>query len=167
MNSAVRMFLHLPRNLPHPYAGMYLEIHHALYGLQESNRLFSLEMTRVIVQDAGFVPNSSEPQQYIYVDPKDPGRRCIVNVTVDDVQFLTNVPRYRGLLTEALTKRFGPLTINLESTMHTGIEMTRLSNGEILLIQDQAIARAASAVGVSRMPLWISLLMRIIFSPIF
>ena len=41
LNSPVRMFLHFPRNMPHPLAGKYLEIHHAIYGLQESNRLFS------------------------------------------------------------------------------------------------------------------------------
>jgi hypothetical protein len=151
-NSPVRIFLHLPRNLPHPFAGMFLEIHHAIYGLQESNRLFSLEMTKIIVEDAVYVTNPSEPQQFLFVDPKDSGRKCVVNVTVDDLLFVTNVPVYRDKLIAALTLRFGPLTLNLESVMHTGIEMTRLSNGGILLTQDQAIARAASVVGVSHLP---------------
>jgi hypothetical protein len=152
LNSPVRMFLHFPRNMPHPLAGKYLEIHHAIYGLQESNRLFSLEMTRVIVDVAGFVSNPAEPQQFMFSDVADVGRKCIVHVTVDDLLFLTNVPQYRGDLLAALTVRFGPLTVNLESVMHTGVEMTRLVNGGILLTQDKAIARAASVVGVSHLP---------------
>ena len=145
------MYLHIPNNLPHKLAGKYLQIHHAIYGLQESNRLFSLEMTRVILS-AGFVSCPSEPQQFILCDSVDPGLKCIASVTVDDVLIVTNHIPFRSLLLAALAHRFGPLTINLESKMHTGIEMTRFANGAIRLTQDAAIARAASLIGVSTLP---------------
>jgi hypothetical protein len=90
LNSPVPMFLRLPNDLPHPLAGQYLQIFHALYGLRESNRLFSLEMTKVIT-GAGFVSCPSEPQQFVLVDSVDPGLKCIADVTVDDVLILTNV----------------------------------------------------------------------------
>ena len=83
----------------------------------------------------------------------DSGLKCIADVTVDDVLILTNLLSMRTLLLDALTARFGPLTVNLDSTLHTGVEMVRLSNGGILLHQDTAIARAASSlVGVSHLP---------------
>ena len=57
------MFVRLPKNLPHPLAGQLLEIHHALYGLCESNRLFSLEMTHVLVHNAGFTAGLAKRHQ--------------------------------------------------------------------------------------------------------
>ena len=108
-------------------------------------------MTKVIT-GAGFVSCPSEPQQFVLVDSGDPGLKCIADVTVDDVLILTNVLSMRTLLIDALTVRFGPLTVNLESTLHTGVELVRLTNGGILLHQDTAIARAASLVGVSHLP---------------
>jgi len=88
----------------------------------------------------------------MFTDAKDAGRKCIVDVTVDDLLFVTNVPQYRDDLLAASTARIGPLTVNIVSVVHTEIEMTRLANGGILLTQDKAIARAASAVGVSHSP---------------
>ena len=149
LNSPVPMFLRLPKHLPHPLAGKLLEIHHALYGLHESNRLFSPEMSRVLTQDAGYVAGLAEPQQYSRVDAKHPSRKCIVSVTVDDLLIITNHPSMRDSLLTFLAARFGSLTVNLDTVLHTGVEFTRLSNGAVLLTQDKAIARAASVEGVS------------------
>jgi len=150
--SPVPMYLLLPVDLPHPLAGRYLLIQHALYGLRESNRLFSLEMTRVITEVAGFVPTHGDTQLFVKVDSADPGLKCIASVTVDDVLILTSSASMRQGLLDALASRFGPLTINLESTMHTGVEFSRLQSGGVLLTQDRAIGRAASVVGVSHLP---------------
>ena len=149
LNAPMRMFLHLPRTLPHPLAGKYLEIFHAIYGLRESNRLFSLEMTRVITKEANFLSCPAEPQQFVCSSPGSSGLKCIASVTVDDVLVVTNSCALRDSLFRSLTDRFGPLTINLVSTLHTGIQIVRLSNGGVLLTQDDAISRAASLVGVS------------------
>jgi len=53
---------------------------------------------------------------------------------------------------DAFTARFGPLTVNLETVIHTVVEFFRLSSGGVLFTQDRAIARAASEVGVSHFP---------------
>ena len=109
-------------------------------------------MTRVIVEDAQFTSILAEPQQFVAYDSDDSELKCIANVTVDDNLILTNCLPLRDRLLAALTARFGPLTVNLDSTMHAGIEMLRLSNSGILLTQTKAIARAASVVGVAHMP---------------
>ena len=151
LNSPVPMYLLLPDNLPHPLAGRYLLIQHAIYGLRESNRLFSLEMTRVITKVAGYVSTQGDSQLFVKADKVDPGYICIASVTVDDVLILTNSASMRQELLDALASRFGPLTINMESAMHAGVEFTRLPSGGVLLTQDRAIARAASVVGVSHL----------------
>ena len=145
LNPPVPMFLRHPRALPHPLAGRCVRI------LRESNRLFSLEMSRVLVK-AGFKPAPSEPQLFSRFDSRDSALRYYACVTVDDVLILTNSPPMRDSLYAALTARFGSLTINLVSTLHTGIEIQMLPLGAVLLTQDKAIARAASLVGVSQLP---------------
>eukprot|EP01041_Mallomonas_annulata_P012351 gene12351-25986_t len=54
-------------------------------------------------------------------------------------------------LFQALASRFGPLTLNPVSTVHTGLEFIRHANGAISITQDQAICQAASKVGVSHL----------------
>ena len=152
LTSPVPLYLLLPPNLPHPLAGRYLEIKHAIYGLRESNRLFGLEMSRVITVDAGFTSSAVEPQLFVKDGPPGSGHKCIASVTVDDVLILTNSPALRDTLLAALTARFGQLTVNLATTVHTGIEFTRLPSGGVQLTQDKSIARAASLVGVSHLP---------------
>ena len=68
-----------------------------------------------------------------------------------DVLILTNDTSLQQCLIDALTARFGPLTFNLVTAVHTGIEFHYLASGGILLTQDTAIARAASVVGVSHL----------------
>ena len=150
--SFVPMFLNMPENLPHPLSGRYLEIKHAIYGLRESNRLFHLEMSRVLTVDAGFVASTVEPQQFIKYGPPGSGLKCIASVTVDDVLILTNSVDLRSSLLAALTSHFGELTVNLQTFMHTSVEFAWLPHGCVQLTQDKAIVRAASVVGVSHLP---------------
>lgn len=75
LQSVVPMYLLLPANLPHSLAGRYLEIKHAIYGLRESNRLFGLEMSRVITVDAGFTPSLVEPQLFVKDSPPGSGQK--------------------------------------------------------------------------------------------
>jgi len=152
LDSPVPMFLRLPRNLPHPLAGKLLPILSAIYGLRESNRLFSLEMSRVIREDAGFVCTPGEPQCFVKFASGDSERKCIACVTVDDVLAISNDQVLVDSLFAALAARFGPLTFNAVSTSHTGLEFSRPLPGALSVTQDGAIARAASLVGVSHLP---------------
>ena len=152
LNPPVPMFLRLPVNLPHPLAGQLVEILHALYGLQESNRLFSVEMARVLVSDAGFLRSTVEPQAFVRFAPDAAGHKCIAVVTVDDVLVLSNDQVLVASLFSSLSSRFGPLTINPVTAVHTGLEFTQLSNAGVLITQDQPIARAASLYDVAHLP---------------
>jgi len=110
LNSPVPMYLRLPKNLPHPMAGRCVEILRAIYGLQESNRLFALEIARVITEDAGFTCTSVEAEQFVKFADGDKDRKCIVSVTVDDNLAVANEQSLVDDLARALTARFGPLT---------------------------------------------------------
>ena len=145
------MYLLLLANLPHRLAGHYVLILHALYGFRESNQLFGAEMSRVLTDVAGFSPTHGDPQLFVKSHHSDSGRRCVASLTVDDVLILTNDASLRQCLIDALTARFGPLTFNLVTAVHTGIEFHYLASGGILLTQDTAIARTASVVGVSHL----------------
>ena len=101
-------------------------------------------MSRVIVEDA-------ERQCFVRIRPDDPGKKCIASVTVDDVLVVSKDQDLVDILFTALAARFGPLTQHAVSTLHTGLEITRHTNGAVSLTQDNAIARAASVVGVSHL----------------
>ena len=152
LNSPLLLYLKLLKNLPHPLARQFVRVLGAINGLQESSRLFAKEYSRTIVEDAGFKYASIEKQVFVKQMDGDPGKKCIVAVTVDDALIVSNCQKLVDELLAALSVRFGPLTINRECKLHTGLEFTRLLNGAILVTQDLAIARAASVVGVSHLP---------------
>ena len=133
LNSPVPMFLRLPPNLPHPLAGKLVRILGAVYGLRESNRLFGLEMSRVIVEDAGFACTAAERRCFVRIRPDDLGKKCIASVTVDDVLVVSNDQDLVDILFAALAARFGPLTQHAVSSLHTGLEITRHTNGAVSL----------------------------------
>ena len=152
--SPIRLFLLLPANLPHPLAGMYVEILGALYGLRESNRLFMAELKRVIAT-AGFQSVEVSSMTFVAFEPSDPGKKCVVSVHVDDGRALDNSPFLTARLLRVLEARFGPLTKSSSAGAFkgtfAGIEMTQLSNGGILTTQDSYIQRVANVIGVQHM----------------
>ena len=151
--SKIRLFLLISENLPHPLAGKYVEILGALYGLRESNRLFSDELKRVI-SSAGFKACISSPMTFIASDPVASHRKCVISLHVDDGNILDTDPTLTDHVLAAIEKRFGPLTQqrNVASVVYAGYELSKQSNGAILSTQDGLIARAASEIGVSHLP---------------
>ena len=150
--SDIRMFLRFPSNLPHPLAGSYLEIFHALYGLEESNRLFQVEVGR-IYDSVGFLPTRQSDQTRVKFDPVDRDKRCIVNIFVDDFRLCsigdTNLAQP---LKDALTARFGELKCSSPSTTFLNIDMIQHSNGALSFNQNRYIQRTASSIGVAHLP---------------
>jgi hypothetical protein len=149
--SSVRLFLFLPPNLPHPLAGMYLEILGALYGLVESNRLFADEVRRVL-EKAGFQPAPSSPMTYTAFDPVDRGRKILVPVHVDDFLGLTNDRNLADRLRAALEGRFDELTVDEFCVAFAGFDFDRLSHGPVVVSQYRYIHRVSSVVGIDHMP---------------
>lgn len=149
---ANRLFLRFPKNFPHFLAGMLLEVFGALYGLIESNRLFDLELTRVLIEDAGFVNDAvNSPRTFIKISSADCNLKCICNTHVDDIRTIDNCPELRTCLFNALKARFGDLHENLESHTFTGIELQRYPDRSIVQKQDRYISRVADSVGVAHM----------------
>jgi hypothetical protein len=151
LNSPFPLYLHFHKTFPHALAGQCVHIVHAIYGQQVSNRLFSDEMTRVL-QGAGFTRSRVELQTYVKTNPVDPSQKCVVNVCVNDCLSLSNVQAMNLDVFAALKRRFGELTVNLVTTVHTGVEISQPPTGGVLVLQDQAIARAASLIGVFHLP---------------
>jgi len=148
-----RIFLRLPANLPHPWAGGFVEIKGALYGLKESSRLFQIEMIKVFLS-ADFTPVPSSPMTFLAVDALDPNLRAISSLVVDDVRTLDNCPSLTLRLRDALVARFQEITTD-DCTVFAGIEhrvsFTNALN-EVRTTQNKFIGRSAKTVGVLHMP---------------
>ena len=114
--SPIRLFLLIPSNLPHPLAGLYVEIFGALYGLRESNKLFSDELQRVVLT-AGFSPCPSSSMTFVASDPDDSDLKCVVSLHVDDGFCLDTcsalADRLFVVLTELLVHLQQSVTFNL------------------------------------------------------
>ena len=72
---------------------------------------------------------------YVSVSSADVSLRCYACVTVDDVLVLTNSAPMRDQLFATLTARFGLLTVNLVSALHTGIEIKAFPTGGVPLLK--------------------------------
>jgi len=148
-----RIFLRLPANLPHPWAGGYVEVKGALYGLKESSRLFQLEMIKVFLS-ANYQQVPSSPMTFISVDADDPNLKAIASLVVDDVRNLDNCPRLTQVLRDALVKRFQEITTD-DCAVYAGIEhRATFINGinEVTTTQNRFIQRSAKTVGILHMP---------------
>lgn len=149
-SGSLRLFLHLPPSLPHPLAGCYLEVHSALYGLQESNRLFYLSVGECL-SAGGFRACSSSPCTFVLRESHN-GKMCVVSTHVDDFRSLTNAaPHLSAYLRKCLTDRYGEVT-NPNSGVYAGIEYSVLPNGGVRTTQNAYIARIANKVGVAHLP---------------
>ena len=104
-----RVFLRLPLTLPHPWAGGFVEVKGAIYGLKESSRLFQLEMIKIF-SSAQFTQIPSTPMTFMAVYAADPNLKAMSSLVVDDIRTLDNCPRLTQRLQDALVKRFQEIT---------------------------------------------------------
>jgi hypothetical protein len=151
---SVRIFLRIPATLPHPYAGGYVEIKGALYGLKESSRLFQLEMIKVM-RSANFIPTVSSPMTFLSQHPTDPGLKSIASLVVDDIQNVDNCPTLTTRLHQALRDRFTEITTSADCPIFAGIEQeVHVSNGRtsVHTHQSKYIVRTAKNIGITHMP---------------
>ena len=146
------LFIRFPKNFPHALAGLCLEVNGALPGFTESNRLFDLELARVLIQEAGFSNDICSPRTFVKFNAHDSGLKCIINTHVDDMRILDNSLSLAQDAVVALEKRFGPMRSNSPSLTFTGVECKQFSNGAVMQSQDRYIVRLAQAVGVAHMP---------------
>ena len=79
-------------------------------------------------------------------DPLDHGLKHVAAITVDDALMVSSSQELVDILLAALTARFGKLTFNAVTSVHTGMEISQPPGG------GRAIARAASLIGVLHMP---------------
>jgi hypothetical protein len=146
--SDTRMFLFFPPNTPHPYAGLYVEVFGALYGLYESNRLFSNEVRRVLLA-AGFIADPRSPMTYTKVANE---KKVVVTVHVDDFRGAGNHMPFLQDLHDALVARFEEVTTHSPSTSYTGLELIQHPNGACETLQTKYIERVAERVGIVHLP---------------
>ena len=154
---SVDLYLLLPHNLPHPWAGGYVQIKGALYGLKESSRLFQLELVKVILS-AGYRAMPESRMTFVAHHPKDPGLMAVASVVVDDVRNLDNCPSLTIKLQASIRARFSEITID-DGTMFAGIEhVLTHSDGvsaprnTVVNTQNKYIGRIAANAGTTHMP---------------
>jgi len=129
-----RLFMRLPLNLPHPSAGMWVEVFGALYGLWESYRLFSDEVVAVCTAD-GFRQSPLSPMTMVQCLPTNSDIKCIVSIHVDDFHILSNSELLVNKSSTALTARFIDITGNAPSTMFAEVSCAQHSNGALSFCQ--------------------------------
>jgi hypothetical protein len=152
--SSPRIYVRFPSSLPHPFAGGYLEIKGALYGLRESSRLFQIEMIKVL-KSAGFLPTPSSPMTFLSVDPDDKNLKSISSLVVDDIRSYDNCPPLTRRLHDAVRTRFGEITTTTDTAMFAGIEQVHTIDKGVLSIgehQSKYIVRMANNFGITHMP---------------
>lgn len=117
---SIRLFLRRPSNFLNPtYAGRYVEVFGAFYGLKDGNRLFAEKVDHA-VRSAGYRPSmvAASPHTYILTDSHNSAKRSIVNVHVGDFRVL-------GELTTkwytALLQRFTEIIYNSVSMSFTAL----------------------------------------------
>ena len=151
---SVRLFIRIPSNLPHPWAGGYLEVLGAIYGLKESSRLFQNDLVKVC-ESALFEQLKSSPMSFMAQCSTDPNLRSYVSLVVDDVRFLDNCPHLTTRLVDALRARFTEITTVAECTLFAGIEQEMTVLDGVTTIrqhQNKYIGRTAKSVGIAHMP---------------
>ena len=155
-----QLVMKLPTSLPHPWAGHWVEVVGALYGLKQSNAIFEQDFAKVMAS-INFLP-AHDPQHgiasapdtsvYHYANPNDPSIRCTVPMHVDDGQILSTSRELVTLLRTTLETRYGPLTWNDISTQHTGTTMTRYPTGAIAFDMSKHITKTLHKLGMDNVP---------------
>lgn len=153
-----QLVMKLPTSLPHPWAGRWVEVVGALYGLKQSNAIFQADLTRVLAT-INFLPahapdlgvhTAPDSSLYHCVDPTNPSLKCTLPMHVDDGQVISTSPALVVLLRSTLEQRYGPLTWNDVSTQHTGTTMTRHPSGAIAFDMSKHIQKTLTKLGMDK-----------------
>ena len=151
-----QIIMRLPKNLPHPLAGQWVEVIGALYGLKQSNHLFEVGFAKTMAS-IGFYPPVApdhplstplDVSVYHRQDPTDPTSKVTVVMHVDDGQIFGTHQPYVDILKTTLEERYGPLTWNDVSTQHTGTQITRHHNGAVSLHMTDHIVKTLHKLGM-------------------
>jgi Reverse transcriptase (RNA-dependent DNA polymerase) len=151
VTARTRLFLRFSSNFPLlAYAGKYVEVFGALYGLKESNRLFADEVDKVL-RAASF--RRVDVGSGTYVRRAPGGGLCIVVVHVDNFRAASNMQSLVTSLRTCLINRFDEITEHGESTQYAGVETTidPISKA-ILCTQRKYVEKIARSIGIAHMP---------------
>jgi hypothetical protein len=149
-NCPRRIFAQLPKNLPGRLAGKWVELYKAVYGLKQSNNIFSNLQHNVLVE-GGFLPTPEDSCIYTKTAISTDGitRRIIISTHVDDAWIFHNYkPLYKDLIS-VFTTKFGPCTVNDISQQHCGMEISRTNDNDIFLSHSAYLKKFLTSVGAS------------------
>ena len=133
------------------YAGKYLQVFGAIYGLKESNRLFAIEMDRVMIK-ASYVKAGSSPGTYVKRSATGKGL-CIAVTHVDDVRGIACDPVLIDDLRVGLKDRFQEITEEENCTQYAGITISVDSvSRAVKCSQPKYIDNVALRTGITHLP---------------
>lgn len=148
-NSPRQLVMQLPKNIPHPLAGQWVEIPRAVYGLKQSNNSFDTSLTAVL-KSGGFLPTDAEPS--IKINPADSILSCAVAMHADDGLICSTYRPYYDELMALLTNRYGPLAMNEECTSNTAYSLTCYAKGSLDVSQEGYLHRMLHNLGADSLP---------------
>jgi hypothetical protein len=154
-----QIVMRLQSNLPHPWAGRWVEVTGCLYGLKQSNALFAADLTATMatagfhpVTVPGYLESPVDAQVYGKIDPTNVKRKTIVCMVVDDGQILSTAPEYLADLQSTLTARYGPITYNDQTHGTCGIRITREPSGAVTFDLEAYTTKMLATLGAQDLP---------------
>ena len=135
--------MRLQPDLPHPLAGSWVLLHKRVYGLRQSNCMFSKDLSAQFLA-AGYIPSEADSCVYTKTLSSDPSKKCIVSMHVDDGQVVHNCPALYQQLVTVLEQRYGPLTHNASTKSYLGQAITVHSSGRVSYSMEVYIRRLCS-----------------------
>jgi hypothetical protein len=102
------IYMKLPANVNHRFAGKWVLLLGALYGLKPSNHLFDKDLTATLAL-AQFYPSPEDPKIFHRAHPTDPQLSVTVSMHVDDGLGCSLYKPYKEELKRVLTARYGTM----------------------------------------------------------
>jgi hypothetical protein len=145
------IYMKLPANVNHRFAGKWVLLLGALYGLKPSNHLFDKDLTATLAL-AQFYPSPEDPKIFHRAHPTDPQLSVTVSMHVDDGLGCSLYKPYKEELKRVLTARYGTMEWDDNATSSTGYNIKRYADGSITLDQFGHLMRVLTTFGATDLP---------------
>ena len=124
----------------------YARLKKSLYGLKQSGRLWYENLKKTLTHDIGAI--QSDADKCVFTLMGNDGEITYIAVHVDDLFITSTSEQALDTVISILQKRYGEITES-DANTHLGINIQRLSSGDISMSQPGLIRKAYMELGLS------------------